>query len=82
MRHNGGTQFAKLQQQAGVTHHRVYDSRHTAASLLLAQGVSPGVVLEILGHSSFALTVDTNVQVMAPLLRDAAEAIDRALRRI
>jgi integrase len=73
-------QFGKLQQQAGVTHHRLYDSRHTAASLLLAQGVSPRVVMEVLGHSSFALTMDTYTHVMAPLLHDAAAAMDRALR--
>lgn len=73
-------QFTLLQQRAGVPHHRLYDSRHTAASLLLAQGVSPRVVMEILGHSSFALTMDTYTHVMAPLLHDAADAMDRALR--
>ena len=69
-----------LQQRAGVPHHRLYDSRHTAASLLLAQGVSPRVVMEVLGHSSFALTMDTYTHVMEPLIRDAAGAMDRALR--
>jgi integrase len=37
------------------------------------------VVREVLGHSSFALTMDTYTHVMAPLMRDAAEAMDRAL---
>jgi hypothetical protein len=32
------------------------------------------VVMEILGQSSFALTMDTYVQVLAPLLNDAAAA--------
>jgi integrase len=72
--------FGLLQQRAGVPHHRLYDSRHTAASLLLAQGVSPRVVMEVLGHSSFALTMDTYTHVMEPLMRDAAEAMDRALQ--
>jgi integrase len=74
-------QFGRLQEKAGVSHHRLYDSRHTAASLLLAQGVAPRVVMEVLGHSSFALTMDTYTHVMAPLMRDAAEAMDRALRQ-
>ena len=74
-------QFGSLQERAGVAHHRLYDSRHTAASLLLAQGVSARVVMEILGHSSFALTMDTYTHVMAPLMRDAADAMDRALRQ-
>jgi integrase len=74
-------QFGKLQEKAGVAHHRLYDSRHTAASLLLAQGVAPRVVMEVLGHSSYALTMDTYTHVMAPLMRDAADAMDRALRQ-
>jgi integrase len=74
-------QFGRLQEKAGVAHHRLYDSRHTAASLLLAQGVAPRVVMEVLGHSSFALTMDTYTHVMAPLMRDAADAMDRALRQ-
>jgi integrase len=74
-------QFGKLQETAGVAHHRLYDSRHTAASLLLAQGVAPRVVMEVLGHSSFALTMDTYTHVLSPLMRDAADAMDRALRQ-
>ena len=71
--------FSKLQEQAGVAHHRLYDCRHTAASFLLAQGVAPRVVMEVLGHSSFALTMDTYTHVLPTLMRDAPEAMDRAL---
>ena len=60
-------------------HHRLYDCRHTAASFLLAQGVAPRVVMEVLGHSSFALTMDTYTHVLPALMRDAADAMDRAL---
>ncbi|MFI5041720.1 MAG: tyrosine recombinase XerC [Acidimicrobiales bacterium] len=72
--------FGLLQERAGVAHRRLYDCRHTAASLLLAQGVSPRVVMETLGHSSFSLTMDTYTHVMPTLMRDAADAMDRALR--
>jgi integrase len=71
--------FTRLQRVAGVGHHRLYDCRHTAASFLLAQGVSPRVVMEVLGHSSFALTMDTYTHVLPALMRDAADAMDRAL---
>jgi integrase len=67
--------FTRLQQAAGVGHHRLYDCRHTAASFLLAQGVSPRVVMEVLGHSSFALTMDTYTHVLPALMRDAADAL-------
>jgi integrase len=59
-----------------VAHHRLYDCRHTAASFLLAQGVAPRVVMEVLGHSSFALTMDTYTHVLPTLMRDAADAMD------
>lgn len=32
--------------------------RHTAATLLLARGVHPKLVQELLGHASIALTLD------------------------
>jgi integrase len=72
-------QFTKLLVAARVPHRRLYDCRHTAATLLLAQGVAPRVVMETLGHSSFSLTMDTYTHVLPSLLRDAADAIDRAL---
>jgi integrase len=71
--------FDDIQATAGVTRHRLYDARHTAASLLLAQGVAPRVVMEVLGHSTYHLTMDTYSHVMPSLLQDAADAMDRAL---
>ena len=72
-------QFTLLLKRTSVAHHRLYDCRHTAASLLLAQGVAPRVVMETLGHSSYSLTMDTYAHVYASALRDAAAAIDRVL---
>jgi integrase len=43
--------FEQLVQQSGVRRIRFHDLRHTCASLLLAQGVSPRVVMDVLGHS-------------------------------
>ena len=51
----------------------------TRASLLLAQGVSPRVVLDVLGHSQLSITMDLYFHVMPSALRDAADAMDRAL---
>ncbi|HZT64652.1 MAG TPA: site-specific integrase [Acidimicrobiales bacterium] len=72
-------QFTRLLRRAGVPHRRLYDCRHTAASLLLAQGVAPRVVMETLGHSSYALTMETYTHVLPDVMRDAAHAMDRAL---
>jgi hypothetical protein len=43
---------------------RVHDLRHTCATLLVAQGVHPKVVQEILGHSQIGLTLDTYSHVL------------------
>lgn len=63
---------------AGVRRIRFHDLRHTCASLLLAQGVPPRVVMEVLGHSQLAITMDLYSHVMPTALREAADAIDRA----
>jgi len=53
---------------------RFHDLRHTSATLLLAQGVSPRVVMETLGHSAIAVTMNTYVHVMPLAQHEAAEA--------
>jgi site-specific recombinase XerD len=50
--------------------------RHAAASVLLGQGVNPGVVMEILGHSQIGLTLNTYSDVIPSLQRDAAKLMD------
>lgn len=59
---------------------RLHDLRHTAASLMLAGGVPLKVVSEALGHSSLAITADVYSHVTPDLRREAADAMDRALR--
>jgi integrase len=58
---------------------RFHDLRHTCASLLLAQGVSPRVVMDVLDQSQLSITMDLYSHVMPSALRDAADAMDRAL---
>jgi integrase len=59
---------------------RLHDLRHTAATLMLAAGVPLKVVSETLGHSSIAITADVYSHVTPDLRREAADAMDRALR--
>ena len=68
--------FEHLVQQSGVRRIRFHD---LCASLLLAQGVSPRVVMDVLGHSQLSITMDSYSHVMTSALRDAADAMDRAL---
>ncbi len=71
--------FAELLRAAGLPKMRFHDLRHSCASLLLAQGVAPRVVMETLGHSRISVTLDTYTHVLPALQREAADAMDRAL---
>jgi site-specific recombinase XerD len=57
---------------------RPHDARHTAATLLLEQGVDIRVVQEILGHSSIAVT-KRYTHVTNKLSKDAAKRMGEAL---
>ncbi len=54
--------------------------RHSMATALLTAGVPLKVVSETLGHSTITLTADTYAHVAPELRKDAADAMDRALR--
>ena len=71
--------FAAVLRRAGLPVIRFHDLRHSAASLMLAQGVAPRGGTETLGHSSITLTMDTYSHVLPALQRQAADAIDRLL---
>ena len=57
---------------------RLYDMRHTAATLALSAGVPPKVVSEMLGHASAAFTLDVYAHVL-PHMQDSAAAQVEAL---
>jgi integrase len=65
--------------EAKVRPARLHDARHTAASLLLLQGVPARVVMEILGHSQITLTLGTYSHVVPELAEDAARRMGEAL---
>src|SRR4051794_7346105 len=58
---------------------RLHDARHTAATLLLQQGVAARVAMEILGHSQISLTLGTYSHVAPELSQDAARRMGEAL---
>ena len=58
---------------------RLYDLRHTCATLLLSAGVHPKVASERLGHSSVILTMDVYSHVLPSMQQDATEKLERIL---
>jgi integrase len=71
--------FQRLLAAAGLPRMRFHDLRHGAASLLLAQGVHARVVMEMLGHSTIALTMNTYSHVIPELQREAAYQMEAVL---
>ena len=71
--------FQALLAAAGLPRMRFHDLRHGAASLLLAQGVHPRVVMEMLGHSTITLTMNTYSHVIPDLQREAATKLEAVL---
>lgn len=55
---------------------RLYDLRHTCATLLLAAGENPKVVSERLGHVSVALRLDTYSHVLPSMQQSASEKLE------
>jgi integrase len=72
--------FAEITECAGLPRIRIHDLRHTAATVLLAQGVHPRVVMELLGHSQIAITMNLYSHVVPALRKEAAQRMDAALK--
>lgn len=61
------------------TNFRLYDLRHTAATLALEAGVQPKVVSEMLGHASAAFTLDVYSHVLPHMQESAAAKVEALL---
>jgi integrase len=66
--------------RAGVPAIRLHDARHTAATIMLRSGVPVKVVTQRLGHADVAVTMRIYQHVTAQDDRQAADALERALR--
>lgn len=70
--------FARVLKKTGIVDPlRLYDLRHSAASLLLADNVHPKIVQERLGHASITLTLGTYSHLLATAQERAVETLDR-----
>lgn len=74
--HNLVRHFKVALRKAGLPESvRFHDLRHSCATFLIAQGVHPRVVMEILGHSQIGITMDTYAHVLPESQRQAVEGI-------
>lgn len=68
---NYSRSFRALCERAGVPALRLHDLRHSCVSLLLALGVPPRVVMEIVGHSGLEMTMNVYGHVSLEAQREA-----------
>ena len=71
----------RLLKRAQLPYIRFHDLRHTAATLLLLQGVPVKVVSEMLGHATVSITMNLYMHVLPTMRQAAVEALEAVLRR-
>lgn len=71
--------FEKIRVEAKLPKIRLYDLRHTTATLLLSAGENPKVVSERLGHASIVLTLDTYSHVLPNMQKDATSKLEKMM---
>ncbi len=71
--------FERIIAAASLRRIRFHDLRHSCASFLLAQGVHPRVVMELLGHSQISLTMETYSHVLPDAMREAVARVGALL---
>jgi integrase len=71
--------FKPLLVKAKVPDIRLYDLRHTCATLLLAADENPKVVSERLGPAIIVLTLDTYSHCLPTMQKSATERLERIL---
>ncbi|MET8122815.1 tyrosine-type recombinase/integrase [Micromonospora sp. NPDC005189] len=69
----------QLRAAAGLDWLYLHDLRHAFATFLLDQGEELGTIMELLGHSTIRMTIDTYGHVLPVQARQAVTAIDRVL---
>jgi integrase len=68
--------FYRLLEGAGLPRMRFHDLRHSAATILISQGVPANTVQELLGHSDVAITLGIYGSVVPSMRKDAADKMD------
>ena len=71
--------FKPLLDKADLPQIRMYDLRHTCATLLLSEGENPKIVSERLGHASIVLTLDTYSHVLPDMQQGASDKLEGML---
>jgi integrase len=72
-------QFKEPLKKAGLRDIRFHDLRHSCATFLIASGVHPRTIMQVLGHSQISTTLNIYGHVLNETQAAAIEGIDRLL---
>lgn len=76
------SKFQSLLAAAGLPRLRLHDLRHSAVAILIAQGVHPRAISELLGHCSVAFTMQVYGHLMEETKRETADKTEAALNPV
>ncbi|HEY5092742.1 MAG TPA: site-specific integrase [Acidimicrobiales bacterium] len=71
--------FESAVKKSGLRRIRFHDTRHTAASIMLASGAPVKVVSEMLGHASPIITLSIYAHVLPGMAEEAGAALSKSL---
>jgi len=71
--------FYRILESAGLRRQRFHDLRHACASLMISQGVPSREVMETLGHSTIAMTLNRYAHIFQEAQRETAIKMGKVL---
>jgi integrase len=74
--------FQSVLKRARLPRMRIHDLRHSAAAILIAQGLHAKAVAELLGHSSVSFTLQVYGHLMDEAKQQTADVMDAALNPV
>jgi integrase len=72
--------FIPILKAAKLDRIRFHDLRHTAITLMLAQGINPKAVSATVGHATVAFTLDRYGHVLPSMENEAASRMDQLFK--
>jgi len=72
-------EFRRMLAKAGIRPVRLYDLRHTAATLGIAARVSVKVISDMLGHAIISFTLERYSHVLPSIQDEAAAKVEKLL---
>ena len=71
--------FYRILEESGLRRQRFHDSRHACASLMISQGVPSREVMETLGHSTIAMTLNRYAHIFQEAQKEMADKMGKLL---